>query len=168
MKLSIAALMLICVGACAQTPSSVAAAHAKSLGLVGHLAPDFHLTDFDHQEFDLASQSGHLVVLIFWATWCPPCRAEMPLVTRLQSEFVPQGIAIVPIAFDEPAKATAFLEKKCPDLHSLVDPDGKVATLYGAHALPTSFLIARDGQVAQVFLSKLDERVLRDAIRDLH
>jgi len=139
---------------------------AKSLSLLGKPAPDFTLSDFGNQTFHLADERGRIVVLAFWGTWCPPCRAEMPAFAELQKEWTGSGIDLIPVAFDEPAKARKFLESKRLDLRSLVDDGGKVAALYGAHYLPRAFVIGRDGGVAKVLIGKQMESDLRKALHD--
>jgi peroxiredoxin len=88
----------------------------------------------------------------------------MPMLAKLQKEM-PSDVAIVPIAFDNSDKAKDYLQKKSIDVWSLLDEGGTVASLYGAHALPKTILIDRDGIVVRVFLGKLSETELRAAIQ---
>ena len=145
-----------------QTPVDLA--NARSLALVGKSSPAFTLPDFGQKTFALADRRGQIVVLAFWATWCPPCRSEMPTLAKLQRELAPQGVSLVPVAFDNPAKALDFLAKKKIDVWSLIDEDGKVASLYGARALPRTFLIDRNGVVVRTWIVKVSESELRSAI----
>jgi len=142
----------------------IAAANAKALALVGKSAPEFTLSERDERAFSLADDRGKVVVLAFWATWCPPCRAEMPTFTKLQKEMASQGVAIVPIANDDPSKAEEFLTKKKLDVWSLTDVDRRVSTLYGANALPKTFVLDRNGIVLNAILGKASEAELRTAI----
>lgn len=142
----------------------IPAANAKALALVGKPAPEFTLSARDEQTFSLAGDRGKVVVLAFWATWCPPCRAEMPTFAKLQKEMASQGVAIVPIANDDPSKAEEFLTKKKLDVWSLTDVDRRVSTLYGANALPKTFILDRNGIVVNAILGKASEAELRTAI----
>ncbi len=143
---------------------------AKSRALVGQPAPDFILSDLAQQTFHLADHRGGVVLLAFWATWCPPCRSEMPMLARLQGQLASVGADIIPIAFDDPVKARAFLESHKLEIRSLVDQAGKVADLYGAHALPKAFVINRQGIVTKFLFKKQTETELRygieEALRD--
>jgi peroxiredoxin len=142
----------------------VPAANAKALALVGKSAPEFTLSARDERAFSLADDRGKVVVLAFWATWCPPCRAEMPTFAKLQKEMASHGVAIVPIANDDPSKAEDFLTKKKLDIWSLTDVDRRVSTLYGANALPKTFVLDRNGIVVNAILGKASEAELRTAI----
>lgn len=139
-------------------------ANARSLALVGKPAPDFTLPDLAGQAFHLADQHGKVVVLAFWATWCPPCRAEIPALVRMQKEFPAEAVTVAAIAVDNPAKARSFLEKKKLSLWSLVDANHAMIGRYGANYLPRSFVIGSDGTVLKTFLNKLNEDELRAAI----
>jgi peroxiredoxin len=158
--------MLFASSSYAQKKSDpVSSTNAKALALVGKPAPDFTLPDPKHSEFRLADNRGKVVVLAFWATWCPPCRAEMPMFAKLQMEMAGQGVSFVLIANDDPAKASAFLAKSKLDVWSLTDSNRAVSTLYGANALPKTFVLDRTGTVAKVILGKASEQELRAAIK---
>jgi len=144
--------------------SQVPAANAKSRGLVGQPAPDFSLPDGRGQTFRLSDRRGKVVVLAFWATWCPPCRAEMPGFAKLQKELAPEGVELVPIANDDPAQARDFLAKKKLDVWSLMDEGHRVSGLYGANALPKTFVLDRNGVVVKAIIGKVSEADLRRAI----
>lgn len=147
--------------------SVVQTAKAKSSGLLGKPAPNFRLMDLEQQAFSLADRQGQVIVLAFWATWCPPCRSELPMLARLQKELAPQGVAVIPVAVHSPAKAMNAVLKKVPGIWSLVDPDGDAALPYGANALPKTFIIDRNGVVVQLFLNKVKETDLRHAVGKL-
>ena len=146
-------------------PDAIAAAQAKSRSLVGNPAPDFTLPDTAGQTFNLADRRGKIVVLAFWATWCPPCRAEMPMFARLQKELASENVAVIPIANDDPAKARDFLAKKKLGVSSLLDNGHAVSKLYGANALPATLILNPDGIVVKALLGKASEADLRQAIR---
>ena len=143
----------------------VLAANAKAMALVGKPAPEFSVADGNGQSFNLADDRGKVVVLAFWATWCPPCRAEMPTFAKLQKEMASQGVAVVAIANDDPAKALEFLAGKKLDVWSLTDEGRRVSTLYGANALPKTFVVDRNGIVVKAILGKVSEAELRAVIK---
>jgi peroxiredoxin len=143
---------------------AVDAANAKSFALVGKPAPDFSLKDFDQQSFSLSNQRGHVVVLAFWGTWCPPCRSELPGFDALQKELATSGDMLIAIAVDDPAKARGYLARKHLTFRCLDDQNATAAGLFGAHALPKTIIIKRDGTVAVVFGGPVKESQLRLAI----
>jgi peroxiredoxin len=146
---------------------AVEASNSKARSMVGNPAPDFALPDLKQQVFHLADRRGHLIVVAFWATWCLPCRAEMPMFANLQKELSAESVTVIPVAVDEPAKVSKFLKQKNLEVWSLVDRSHNVAISYGASAIPKTYLIGRDGKVAKVFTTKCSAEELRDAIHTL-
>jgi len=139
-------------------------ANLKSLSLVGKPAPDFTLADFDEHSFNLAAANGHIVLLSFWASWCGPCRGEMPLLARLQKELASEMVDVVLIVMDNPAKAQRFLKKAHLDARCLLDERGTLGRAYGVRTIPRAFVIDRDGMVRRVLFGGSSEKVLRKAI----
>jgi peroxiredoxin len=164
--LALYALLITVVPAFGQNQKKkiIADAKEKAAALVGNAAPEFTLPDQTGQTFRLSDTHGKVVVLAFWATWCPPCRSEMPGLAKLQTELESQGVTLALIAFDEPDKARDFLAKKKLDATILLDPGGKVAKLYGALSLPRTFVIDANGKVVKTTLGKTSESDLRHAI----
>ena len=114
-------------------------------------APDFALVALigpDGKKVALKDYRGKLVLLNFWATWCGPCRAEMPAMQRLYAEFKGQGFEIVGVDVkDKRASALAMVKELGITYPNLFDPAGEAGLLYGAWGLPTSYLINRNGNV---------------------
>ncbi|HET9271453.1 MAG TPA: TlpA disulfide reductase family protein [Vicinamibacterales bacterium] len=116
-------------------------------------AEDFALPTLDGGTFRLAEQRGKIVLVNFWATWCPPCVAEMPAMERLWRKQKGAGFVLVAVSVDaDPHKVTPFVSE-----HQLTFPiafDTKMATAerYGVRALPSSFIIGRDGTLAALAL----------------
>jgi len=97
----------------------------------------------------LADEKGKVVVLNVWASWCPPCKSEMPLLQRTHDRIASQGGVVLGIDTQEPPeKALAFLDKKHITFPSLRDRDREYGRKYGVSAYPETFLIDRDGRVA--------------------
>ncbi|MFM9964749.1 MAG: TlpA family protein disulfide reductase [Planctomycetaceae bacterium] len=140
--------------------------------LVGKAAPDFQLELLGSggKKFHLADQKGKVVVLDFWATWCGPCLQTMPLVEKVVHEFDGQGVQLIAVNLEEPAKAiTAMLERHKLKLTVAMDIDGVAATKYQATAIPQTVIIDREGNVARLFVGggpKLADQ-LRDALREV-
>lgn len=112
-------------------------------------APDFTLRDLHGNPVRLSSFRGRGIVLNFWATWCGPCRREIPWFIQLQKQYGPSGLQVIGISMDEGGDKTVeqFVEKTGIDYPILID-DGRVSTLYGAtEILPTTYYISRNGMV---------------------
>ena len=109
-------------------------------------APDFRLADPDGQRLSLRDQRGRVVFLNFWATWCAPCRAEMPEMERLHQEFKGNGFAVLAIDLREsPAQVRKFGQELKLTFPLLIDEDAKVIQAYAVRALPVTYLIDRKG-----------------------
>ncbi len=117
----------------------------------GSEAPGFRLPALAGGEFDLASQRGKIVVLNFWATWCPPCVAEMPSLERLHRALAPEGLSVVTVSADEDeAELRRFVSEQALTLPVLKDPGGRVAaSAYRTTGYPETFILDRDGRLLQ-------------------
>jgi cytochrome c biogenesis protein CcmG, thiol:disulfide interchange protein DsbE len=140
--------------------------NSKSLSLLGKPAPEFTLSDLDQRSFDLAAANGHTVLLAFWASWCRPCRAEIPTLAHLQKDLAPEAVDVVLVAMEDPAKAERFLKKAHLDARCLADPQGALSKLYGVRTIPRAFVIGRDGMVRRVLFGGRPEKDLRKAIAE--
>jgi len=111
-------------------------------------APGFTLPAPGGRKISLDDYRGKVVLLNFWATWCPDCRTEMPAMDRLYRDFKGQGFEIVAVNVkDKREDALAFIKKNKISYPIMMDPEGDVGLLYGAFAMPTTYLIDRRGVV---------------------
>jgi thiol-disulfide isomerase/thioredoxin len=109
-------------------------------------ASDFTLLDTDGQQVSLQQYRGKVVFLNFWATWCIPCREEMPALERLHQAYQAQDLAIISIDLKEGAdQVKAFFQKHGLSFPSLLDPNGTVFRDYLVAGMPTTYLIDRNG-----------------------
>ena len=135
-----------------ETGNPTPAAHGSVQ--VGKTAPDFRLTDVDGHQVSLASLRGHPVLVSFWATWCVPCRDELPLIRDEYLAHRNEGLSVVAIDFGNESPDTIKVFWKSMNLQPVpvLDPEGKAADAYGvalsSSGLPVSVLIARDGTVS--------------------
>jgi thiol-disulfide isomerase/thioredoxin len=134
------ALALLCLGCPAQATG------------VGEQAPDFAAPTLQGaQELRLSDYHGRVVYLDFWASWCAPCRVALPLLEELRHEFGARGFEVIAVDVDENrADGEKALRGVTITYPVLRDPQGQVATLYALPAMPSSYLIGRDGAVRAV------------------
>jgi peroxiredoxin len=129
--------------ACAAVPA-VAIAPAT-------LAPDFTLRTMGGPNLRLQEQRGRVVLVNFWATWCAPCRKEMPHLNRLYEKYRASGFVLLGVNVDEDARnATELATKLGLKFPVLLDTDKKTSRLYDLSAMPATVLIDRDGRVRYV------------------
>ncbi len=113
-------------------------------------APEFRLNNLDETPHALSDYRGKLVLVNFWATWCPPCRREMPSMERLYLKFRDKGFTVLAInQMEDPDHVFAFTGQLTPDpsFPILFDPDSMIAQAFGVMGLPTSYLIDRHGDI---------------------
>lgn len=111
-------------------------------------APDFTLSDPAGKKVSLKDYRGKIVFLNFWASWCSPCRAEMPGMDRLYREFKDKGLEMLAVNVkDKRDDALRFMKELKISYPVAMDPEGEVGLLYGAWGMPTTYLIDRKGQV---------------------
>jgi len=123
---------------------------------VGKVAPDFSVQDSDHK-VSLRDFRGKIVVLNFWATWCPPCVEEMPSLVQMDQRLKGKGIAVLGVSIDVDADAYhRFLKDYKVGFVTVRDPEQKSATLYGTHGWPETYIIDRNGIVRRKFIGPVD------------
>jgi len=113
-------------------------------------APGFVLPDMDGEQHALEDYRGRVVLLNFWATWCPPCRREMPALERLYQQLGEEGLVVLAVnQWEDPDHVFAYTGELnvFPSFPILFDPDSSVAERYGVKGLPSSFLLDRDGRL---------------------
>jgi cytochrome c biogenesis protein CcmG/thiol:disulfide interchange protein DsbE len=123
---------------------------------VGKVAPDFSVQDSDHK-VSLSDFRGKIVVLNFWATFCPPCVDEMPSLVQMDQRLKDKGIAVLGVSIDVDADAYhRFLKDYKVGFVTVRDPEQKSATLYGTHGWPETYIIDRNGIVRRKFIGPVD------------
>lgn len=137
---------------------------------VGNLAPDFTLQSIDGREIalrDFTADGGTPVVLNFWATWCPPCRVEMPYFENVNNLYDGE-VAVLGLNQAESAEVmAAYARDHGLTYPLLIDGDMRVNNLYGVLNLPTTIFIDRNGVVREVLIGTISQAVLEDRIEEL-
>ena len=146
------AIMLVGSVAYAQQEEDLDAQYATELIKPGNKVPDFTLNDLDGKPHKLSDFRGTKVVLVFWATWCPDCRAEVPLLKAMMAEADPEKVVFVSVSFDRNFDTLCkFVEDNSLGGVQLFDPagkkDSKVSTDFHIKWIPSLYLIDEKGRV---------------------
>ncbi|HWE96734.1 MAG TPA: TlpA disulfide reductase family protein [Tepidisphaeraceae bacterium] len=121
--------------------------------LVGQEAPAFKLTGLDGKELALSDLKGKVVILDFWATWCPPCRASLPHLNKLYDEKKGEGLQVFAVDQQEDKdKVQGFVDKTKLGVPVLLDSNGEVGGKYKVSGIPETVIIGKDGKVKKVFV----------------
>ena len=125
---------------------------------VGDLAPDFLLEDTEGNQVSLADLRGKVVLVNFWATWCPPCRAEMPSMEKLNQAMQGEEFIMLAINVEENGREVipGFLKKTPHSFSVLYDDKGTVQKSYGVYKFPESFVIRKDGVIDDKVIGAID------------
>jgi cytochrome c biogenesis protein CcmG/thiol:disulfide interchange protein DsbE len=123
---------------------------------IGSNAPDFTVQDSDHK-VTLSQFRGQVVVLNFWATWCPPCIEETPSLVRMQAHLKDKGVTVLAVSIDEDdAQYHKFLKEYGVNMVTVRDESRKAPSLYGTFGWPETFIIDRAGVVRRKFIGAVD------------
>jgi thiol-disulfide isomerase/thioredoxin len=130
-----------------------AAGAVEADALDGSSAPGFNLPARGGGQVDLASLHGKTVLVNFWATWCPPCREEMPSLSRLAQSFDPQSFEVVTVSVDEGWEPIdKFFAGSKIQFRVLLDEGARISRLYGTTKFPESYLLDKDGKLRVKFV----------------
>jgi peroxiredoxin len=137
----------------------------------GFLAPDFELDTPGGETIKLSDIRGQAVLVNLWATWCPPCRAEMQSIERVYQEYKDQGLTVLAINMtyqDDPLAILPFVAEQGLTFPILLDETGEVGNAYQLRSLPSSYFIRRDGIINEVVIGgPMSEALLRTRIDDI-
>jgi len=108
---------------------------------------NFTLSDLNGRPWTLKDLKGKVVLLNFWATWCPPCRKEMPDLESLYQQFEAQGLLVLGVSDDDPDKVREFVQKQGTTYPVLLDPGSRVNHLLQIEGIPKTFVFDREGKI---------------------
>ena len=133
----------------------------SSPGWVGSQAPEFMLQSLDGSVIDLKDLRGRAVVLNFWATWCVPCRAEMPALQDAYSEQQDQNLVVLAINMEEGEKQVKeYVNELKLTFPVVLDKDGSVGRLYTLLGLPSSFFVDRNGAIRAISFGSINRSAI--------
>lgn len=179
---SAATLLLLLIGVACQRPAEspaegrepgTARAAAAGPATLGAAMPAYTAQRLEGGPYELAAEKGKVILLNIWATWCGPCRYEIPELVKLQNAYGKDGFEVVGVSIDGPETASEiapFVQKSGINYPIVLDPRGVIADVFETNVLPTSALIDRDGKVVWTHIGVVeadDERllsVLREAL----
>ncbi|MBC7224636.1 MAG: redoxin domain-containing protein [Anaerolineae bacterium] len=150
------------------SPSPTAPQARPVAPVVGAQAPDFLLWDLEGNEVSLSRLRGHPVVLNFWASWCPPCRMEVPDLAAAYQAYKDQGVVFVGVNFLEDAdRVREFVEWAEITFPVVLDLKGEVVSTYQVRALPSTFFIDKDGTIVQRYVGPMTQDLLDQYLAEL-
>lgn len=123
-------------------------------------APEFTLLNLEGESVSLSDYLGTPVLVNFWATWCPPCRAEMPLIQQFQDDFASEFIVLAVNGGETEAQVRGFMETNGLSLTFLLDSENSVAQQYGIRGFPTSLFIDSEGYLQAYHIGEVNEDLL--------
>ncbi len=142
--------------------------HSGSNTLLGGPAPNFQLRDLDGKLHELREYRGEVVLLNFWATWCAPCRLEMPLLDRQSQEFADRGLVILAVNLQETAaQIEDFVNETGILLPILLDTDGAISEAYRIMGYPSSVIVDPSGLIQVIHVGIITEPQLHEYLQQV-
>ncbi len=129
-------------------------------------APDFSLQSLDGEPFRLSETNGKIRLIDFWATWCAPCREEVPMLNDLQADYGDQGLLILAITDEEAGVVQEFVREYGVEYLNLIGT-AEISEAYGVLGLPAAYLLDAEGRLVKTFLGPKPRRVLVEQIEAL-
>ena len=173
LKASLVVALLALASGCARSTSEVP---STDNGAKGTPAPAVSFENLDGQTVNLSQYRGKVVLVNFWATWCEPCRSEIPELIEFQKEYASKGFTVLGVAMDQEGKSVVapFVEKQQFDVNGqkmtmnypIVLGNEKIATQFGGIiGMPTTFVISKDGKVVKRVIGVIDPQGMNQFIQ---
>ncbi len=143
-----AGLRAAAIGIALMTPALVSGCKTAAKPTTGELAPEFVLPSIGGQTRKLSNYRGKVVLVNLWATWCPPCIEELPVLSRIASDYADRGLVVLGIAGDEDTQLVRdFVARSPVKFEVLLDTRGVIGTQYGITGYPETFFVDRQGRL---------------------
>ena len=140
----------------------------SGITMVNRAAPDFILTTFKGTTISLQDLRGKPVVINFWASWCPPCRIEAPLIERTWRAYKDRGLIFLGVNIqDRKQDALNYIREFAITYPNGPDPTGEISIDYGVSGLPVTFFVSRDGEVVRRWVGAIEKSVLINSIEEI-
>lgn len=140
----------------------------SGITMVHRPAPDFHLNTFDGASISLSDLRGKPVVINFWASWCPPCRYEAPLIENAWRLFEKRDVVFIGVNVqDKKEDALRYLREFNITYPNGPDPTGEIGINYGVSGLPVTFFVSREGEIVRRWVGALDPKELMASIQEI-
>ncbi|MCC7153383.1 MAG: TlpA family protein disulfide reductase [Bryobacterales bacterium] len=144
----------------------IAGAMREPIVNAGDTAPKFKVVTDSGKTLTRGDFGGKVLVLNFWATWCPPCIEEIPSLDALQRQFGKQGLVVLAISVDKNEKTYRdFLKRANVSFQTARDPEADISSSYGTYKYPETYLVDRDGKVVAKYISNqdwMDQSIIKD------
>jgi peroxiredoxin len=153
--------------------SAIAKDAEKKFGIQkGNMAPDFDLTTINGERTKLSDFRGKKIILNFWASWCPPCKAEMPNIEKFYQENKGQNVIVLAVNLTSAEKnkndVQQFIKDHGLTFPVLLDEQGKVGNLYQTFTIPTSYVINTKGIVQQKFVGPMSVDIIKKLVSNIN
>jgi peroxiredoxin len=157
------------ISACTDSPERVSAAQSKPTRSNIKAAPEFALKDSDGRTVKLSEYKGKVVLLNFWATWCGPCKVEIPWFIQFEQQYKDRGFAVLGVAMDEEGWSVVrpYITDRKMNYRILLGDDAVAQSYGGVDSLPTSFIINREGKIAARHVGLVAKSDYEDEIKDI-
>jgi thiol-disulfide isomerase/thioredoxin len=161
MKKLVLVILLIAVSllpaGCKDKSPAKSASESVAKAVEGSVAPEFTVKDLDGKDVALSSLKGSVVLVNFWATWCPPCKEEIPSMIKLNKAMAGKAFRMLAISIEEGGKeAIDSYFKGSRDLPTYLDTDAKVSQLYGTTGVPETFIVDKQGIIRKKIVGGID------------
>ena len=149
----------------AGSPTAEGATSTAQGTAVGNIAPDFTLAKLDGSKVRLSELRGQPVVINFWATWCPPCRDELPIIERVYAMYRDKGLTVLAVDLQEDSSTVQqFVTQKKMSTTVVLDSQGMAARLYRVNAVPSTYFIDKDGIIRAKQIGGMSQSIMTSGV----
>ena len=161
-------ILSLAISACSQSPERVSAAQSKPARGAAKIAPEFALKDSDGRTVKLSDYKGKVVLLNFWATWCGPCKVEIPWFIQFEQRYKDRGFAVLGVAMDDEGWSVVrpYINDHKMNYRILLGNDDVAQQYGGVDSLPTTFVLDREGKIVGRHVGLVSKSEYEDEIKE--